>query len=614
MADPQFTYSDRATTVVLKGTLLTEGKVQLCLMQTAPEIGSIATDQSRPAAVSAIQNLLVGGEGHAGAALSEMAPGPQPVLVLAPEFAFGSVDWTAIDAAVRESPRAIVLVAGFGATPGQVLLDWRSETGAEVITGRHFSWDQSGENGIGAVRPVNGGWCWIHQPGEHTHCIAFLKTVAEQNVEAVVLPTLQFGHTITHLRFDDVDLFPLICADLLQPIAQHPDSAQARIREVLEITPAHRPAMVLGSLLQHGYNVNWEIAVDSLLNQVMANRPGLVTLCNIAHDDPVPEEAQDRWRSLTGVYGKWDELTKGQVNLPVGRRLNVRGVVGAVVRRSEPIIATGVVDWGPYGPVDGKFIWHAEMHCACNAGGMVAPIVLPALPDGCELIRFIRRHPAETGWNPRLTVGLAELTAHIESAHNPPPHQLLTELLGGVAGTGVDPDLLHDTVIQPAAVTAIHSLALMATLDGMTWQANNHHCGQLRLGADRHILVWRDPRKTAGQMTKALGAWKLEPSHHPDLIVIGRAQLGELNEGPVVETRRDDVAVSPPPERDLGATGTLSPEPSDITTARTRRNVAVLSLARVEEIYADYDPTHGDGVHTAQLIADINALFPPAAA
>lgn len=553
MADPVFTYSDRASSIALPGTLLTEGKVQLCLMQMAPAVGSIADDLSRPGAVSAIENLLVGGHGHAGPALSEMAPGPQPVLIIAPEFSFGSGDWVAIDNAVRQSTRPIVLIAGFGATPGKVLLDWRSATGTEVATGRHFSWDQDGENGISGVRPVNGGWCWIHRPGDSTHCIVFLKTVAEQNREAVVLPTLQFGQTITHLRFDDVDLFPLICADLLQPVAQHPDSAQARIGEVLAATPADRPALVVGSLLQHGYNVNWEMAVDSVLNQVMANRPGLVALCNIAHDVPEAEEAKDRWRSLTGVYGKWGELTKGQANLPVGRRLNVRGVVGAVVRRSEPTIATGVADWGPYGPVDGKFIWHAEMHCACNAGGLVMPIVLPAPPDGCELVRFIRRYPAEGGWNPRVAQGLTALTAHITSDASPLPRQLLAELLGGVVPTHIDPDLLFDDLIQPAAVTAIHSLAVLATMDGVTWQANDEQFGQLRLGADQNILVWRDPKKTAGQMTKALGAWKLEPSGHPDLIVIARARLGEFDEGPIVETRRDDVTTSPPPRYDVGA-------------------------------------------------------------
>jgi hypothetical protein len=193
--------------VLFDAEILTEGKLQVCLMQLAKSAESIVGDEARPGAVAAVENLLLGGGGHHGPALAEMAPGPDPVLVIAPEFAFGSVDWTAIDSAVRHSARPIILIAGFGATQGQVLLDWRAAVGPDVVTRRHFAWDQAGAAAIGAVRPVNGGWCWVHVPGDGTHCVVFLKTVAEQNFEAVELPALQFGQTITHLRFSDVDLF-----------------------------------------------------------------------------------------------------------------------------------------------------------------------------------------------------------------------------------------------------------------------------------------------------------------------------------------------------------------------------------------------------------------------
>lgn len=615
MTDPVLTYAARATTVAFDATILTEGKLQVCLMQLESSVESVAGDHARPGAVAVVENLLVGGGGHGGPALAEMAPGPEPILVVTPEFAFGSDDWGAIDSAVRHSTRPIILIAGFGATPGQVLLDWHNAVGPDVVTGRHLGWDQAGPSAIGVVRPVNGGWCWVHVPGEGTHCVVFLKTLAEQNVEAVALPALQFGQTITHLRFNDVDLFPLICADLLQPVATHPDSAQARVREVVAALPVERPAMVIGSLLQGGYNVNWEIAVDSILNQVLVGRPGLVALCNVAHDVPLEDESKDRWRSLTGVYGKWDELTKGQRNLPVGRRLNVRGVVGAVVRRSEPTAATGKVDWGPYGPVDGKFIWHAEMHCACGTGGLAAPITVPAKPDGCELTRFIRRHPSEADWSPRVANGLAQVSAHIAGGTCPEPQRLLTGLLAGVASGAIDPDTLHEPRIEAAAVAAIHSLALVVTLEGMEWQSNQQHAGQLRLDAtDRNILIWRDPQKTSGQMRSLLSTWKLGPTLHPDLVVLGASRMGDLEAGPIAELRRDDLAAAPPSGAELGASGGLAAAPSDITLARSRRNVAALGLAQVTKIYADYNPTQGDAAHVQQLLAEINSFFPKGAA
>ena len=608
MAVPQFTHGARATTVTFEVGVMAGGGLQLCLLQLAPALASIATDASRPAAVRAVQDLLIGGGPHPRPALSELIPGNEPVLVVAPEFAFGSGDWAAIDAAVRQTNRPLVLIAGFGVTLGQAILDWRDQ--AEVGgTGRHFAWDEA-TDGLATVRPVNGGWCWVRDAAGDTHCLVFLKMVAEQNVEAVQLPALQYGRRATYVRFADLDLFPLICADMLQPMLQHPDSPQARIREVVVDGDAGRPVLVVGSLLQHGFNVNWEIAVDGVLNQVLAGREGLVALCNIAHDQPVAEEAEDRWRSLTGVYGRWGDLTKGQANLPVGRRLNVRGVVGGVIRRSAPTVATGRIGWGPYGPVDGKFIWHADMQGVCGPDGIISPVPLPAPPEGCELARFVLRHPAEPGWSPRVQVGLARLSEQLESMTPPSPRNLLQGLLAGVAREAVDPDRLHEDMIRPAATAAVHGLAVASTFEGLEWNPTNDQVGQLRMIATGcNVLIWRDPQKTSALMRRDLGAWRLDQSAHPDLLVVGASRWGDLKSEVVEVERRDDVTVAPPAAKDLGALGSLSADAKDITSAQKRCRVVTLGLARVAEIYAEYDAEVGDEEKTSKLMADINAVL-----
>ncbi|PKM05958.1 MAG: hypothetical protein CVV14_14420 [Gammaproteobacteria bacterium HGW-Gammaproteobacteria-4] len=612
MTNINFTFTPRAATISVGTSLTVEGKLHVCLMQLGAANDAIATDQGRPAAVAAVRHLLVGGDGHSAAVLSEMLPGAQPVLIVLPEFAFGSSDWEMLDTLIRQANRPVVLVAGFGATNGQILLDWRAARVAEGETRRHFAWDQTA-CAIGGVRPVNGGWCWIHVPREGTHCLIYLKNIAEQNVEAVALADLQFGHAITHLSFNDVDLFPLVCADMLQPMAQHPDSAQARIHDILNgLGDATRPALVIGSLLQHGYNVNWERAIDSVLNQVMANRPGLVVLCNISHDRPVASETEDRWRSLTGVYGKWDELTKGQKNLPCGRRLNAPGIVGAVLRRSEPTIASGTVDWGPYGPVDGKFVWHANMLCPAGAAGLQAPISRPPEQHGYEMARFLRRHrPPEEGWSPRVVQGADRLTSHIASAAKPSAAKILDALIGGVRPALSNPDALHDDPIQPAAITGLHALATLVTAAGIGWQSDEGQVGQLRLSAnDRNILIWRDPIRTSRQMRSELGAWRLEATPHPDLIVLAASRFGDVEEGSVEEQRRDDVSSAPPPSADLGAAGTLAAAETDITLPQARRNVASLGLSRIASVYLDYDAAAGDGRRIDELLALINAFFP----
>ncbi len=611
MVDVNDQFGGRVNSISIDLNLTVESKLHLCLAQLPkPPVDSISTDSSRPAAVAAATQLLAGGGGHAGAALSEMAPGNEAVLVVFPEFAFGSTDWEALDTAIRGSPRPLVVIAGFGATAGNWILDWAESATGNDQTRRRLAWNQAGEpeNGISGIRRVNGGWCWVHVPGE-THCITYLKTIAEQNVEAVLLSDLQFGRWITHLRFNDVDLFPLICADMLQLPGDHPDSAQARIAEALQTVPTNRPAMVVGSLLQHGYNVNWVRAIDSLLVHVLAGRPGLVALANVADDHVFANEAEDQWRSLTGVFGKWDELTKGQANLPCGRRVSTAGVVGAVVRHSDPMVTSGVADWGPYGPVDGKFVWHTEMLCPVDGAGLVAPLSLPPLPHACELRRFLRRYPGDPNWSPRLRQGSNSIGAHLAAATPPQAKQILNELLHGPGGGTADPDALHEVAQQQAAQHGLHALATLTTLAGIEWQPAAGLQGQLRQNeSGHHLLVWRDARKTKTQMRAILSNWQQQAGEHPALIVLAQSPFGDIDEGAVVEARRDDFSAAPAAA--TGAGGGLTALRADYTAPRGRRRASVISLAAIASVYADNAPGTDDAPSIDALQARLQAAFP----
>ena len=611
MVDIVNQFNGRVNRISIDLNLTVESKLHVCLAQLPkPPIDAIVTDRSRPAAVAAAVQLLAGGGQHDAAALSEMAPGNQAVLVVFPEFSFGSEDWEALDVAIRQSARPLIVIGGFGATVGQWIIDWAREETDGHDTHRRLAWDQTGPaaDGISSVRRVNGGWCWVHVPGE-THCIAYLKTIAEQNVEAVLLPDLQFGRSITHLRFNDIDLFPLICADLLQLPGEHADSAQARIAEALQDIAGDRPAMVVGSLLQHGYNINWVRAIDSLLVNVLAGRPGLVALANVADDHVFAIESEDQWRSLTGVFGKWNELTRGQANLPCGRRVSTAGVVGAVIRHSDPMVTSGVADWGPYGPVDGKFVWHADMLCPLSDAGLVAPLTLPPQPHTCEIARFLRRYPGEANWSPRLGQGSAEITRHLKSGGPARAAQLLNELLNGPGAGQADPDALHEMTERPAAEFGFHGLATLATLDGIEWQVDSGKQGQLlHNGSGRHILVWRDARKTKSQMRAVLSVWQQQGDGHPELIVLAQSRFGDIDEGAVSEARRDDLSAAP--VTIPGINGGLVAPQDDYTAPRGRRRLAVVNLAHVSSVYAEYQEGVDDAPSVNALQARINGALP----
>ncbi|MHB9879915.1 ABC-three component system protein [Pacificimonas sp. ICDLI1SI03] len=608
MPDVTFLFSERVTRVDVGASLLAASRLGICLLQLPSSAVAVDGDHPRPLAIGTVRDLLVGGPDHAMPALQRMISGADPVLVVAPEFTFGSGDWAEIDALVRAATRPIILLAGFGATIGQSVLDWQA-AGAGEATQRHLGWREA-EGAISDIQRLNGGWCWLHAPGEATHCIVYLKNVLEQSVEAVNLPDLQEGRAILHLAFGDVDIFPLICADLLQPAAQNAGSPQARIVHALEATAVDRPALVVGSLLQSGYNVNWVAAVNSLLNTVLAGRPGAVALCNIAADAPKADEAHDKWRSLSGLYVPFDALPKGQDDLPAVRALNDMGIAGGVVRATEACATTGHVTWGPFTPVKGKFAWRGNMSCPISDAGLATLNGPTPPPAAGEIARFLRRYPPVATSAPRLQLGLNLVVEQLHATAAPTPEALLDATLSGVAPSrSQDPDRLHVAETSVAFKAGIHAVATLKSIDGISWQANPKLTGQLRLANAKHLLVWRSPDKSRLAMRRDLAAWRMLPGgEHPDLIVLGAGPNGDLVAGEIPQDRRDDISTAPSSGAELAAGGSLAARADDFTAARNLRRVASLGLANVADVYADFEEG-ADAGRVAALLGQIDACF-----
>ncbi len=609
MPQLNFQFGDGHTRVEVDAALLSAGQLNLCLLQLPSSQDAVADDASRPGAIAALRDLLAGKPEQGQPALPQMVSGAAPVLIVAPEYAFGSSDYTAIDELVRNAARPLVLLAGFGATLAQAVLDWAAEAEAES-TQRHLSWNQE-TNPISAAMRVNGGWCWIHEPGADTHCIVYLKNVLQQAFEAVQLPDLQTGEIILHLSCGDLDLFPLICADLIQPAAQHNGSPQARIRDVLADVAVERPALVVGSLLQPGFNPNWEIAVNALLNTVLVGRPAAVALCNIAHDRPRPDEQEDKWRSLTGVFAPFSTLPKGQADLPAARSLNAQGISGAVVRYTHGCATAGMVAWSPYNPLNGVLVWRGNMYCPVTADGLSLPVARAPAAATCEISRFLRRHPPGVGMAPRLIEGISMIDAHLSGGGPPSPDTMLSETLDGVAADRIrNPDALSEAEVTTALKAGLHALATIRSVDGVVWQDRVGMTGQLRFNAQqRHLLIWRSPSESPRSMYRHLANWKLRGGPHPDLIVFGATPVGELSDGEIVEDRRDDISLAPPAVEALAVGGTLAASDGDITETRPLRRVAALGISHITSVYADYVKDEDDA-RVAALLNCIGKFFP----
>lgn len=587
--------------------ILSSSKLGLCLVQPeAPAIEIIANDQSRENTVAVIRDLLVGNAQMAAPALREMNPGNVMAVVLLPELALASSDWEAVNYLVRATDRPLLLVAGFGFSPGQTLLDWKAGE-PDVGTARHFSWPVS-DNPSG-VMLVNGAWCWVHFPGEETHCVAVLKNSQEQSVEAVHHADVQTGRTILHLQFDDVDLFPIICSDLVRLPEQHAGSAQARVRESLsDHEDPHRPALILGSLLQPRYNPNWEVAIDRAVSHSLAGRKGAIALCNIAISTPEADEAIDRWRSLSGAFVRLTDLAKGQEMLAVSRGLKAPAISGAVARITTPSVHSGPVSWRPYNVVGENFVWHGKMNAHIFADGLQVPLERPVAIAQTELLRFLERYPPADGCAPRLENGVHQLAAQVQSGQCPAAGSLINATLTGTTGDRVDPDCLHPPDVQQALKAGLHALATLQSMNSMRWQGNAALTGQLQTDSGTSVLVWRSPSANGTTMKRHLGVWKLTPQAHPNLLVFGAGPDTDLPVGEIHDDRRDDITTSPKSGEDLAAGGLLQACNDDFTTPRVIRRVVGLPLSQVATLYADYNPSM-DAAKVDALVGAIDGTF-----
>ena len=607
MPQTSFHFHEHHTKVDVDLNLLSAGNLDICLLQLPRSHDEIFADSSRPVALNALRDLLDPAAQPGGAALQQMVPGNGPVLIVLPEYALGSGDWSTVDALVRGIHRPLVFLSGFGATAGSTLIDW--EGGHDNGTACHLAWDQTA-NPISPAMRVNGGWCWLHTPETSTCCVAYVKNVLEQAVEAVELPDLQVRSGVLHVSFGDLDLFPMICADLIQPAAGHPASPQARIQGVLGNVAVHRPALVVGSLLQLGFNENWAIAINSLLNTVLVGRPGAVALCNIAHDKPVADEQSDKWRSLSGVFAPYSELTKGQKNLPAARALNAQGIIGAVIRYTNSCVLTGAVSWSPYNPVDGALVWRGNMYCAITPDGLTKPIAAPPVAAVCELGRFLKRYPASQGTAPRLKQGITLIQDHL-TTHSPPAAEaILGQTLDGVTPSKSRcADSLNDPEVTTALKAGLHALATVRSFNGVEWAQQAALTGQLNLtGESRQLLIWRSPDETPRSMARHLANWRTQGGSHPDLIVVGGTPHGDLLHGDIPHDRRDDISLAPAPGMQLPVGGTLHGSADDITSARGLRRVAGVPLSQVSSIYADYEEAE-DQARVTAFVGTLQALF-----
>ncbi|PZU59674.1 MAG: hypothetical protein DI552_05640 [Brevundimonas sp.] len=607
----EFDQGQRIAVVKVPGNLKgADGGVALCLLQLpASNQAQIDGDAQRPVATATLRHLLAGGDGHERPVLADLASGLQPVVIVAPEYACGHGDWEEIDALVRAANRPIILVVGFGATPAEQVFAWSDGNGE---TARMLGWNRQ-THPLSELRPINGAWCWIHGFGADTACIVLLKNHMEQSTELAQVEWIQGGDHLLKVVFGDVDVFPIICADLVQTLADGPGTAARRVRSHIEAggTP-DRPILITGSLEQAvPSNANWAVAIDTWLNQITLGRPALFAISNVSIDDPAPDETVDRWRSLTGVFGRMTAMPKNQKPLRVSRNIETDNVRGVVVRQSSPYVASGMLKWPPYGPTGDQYYFHAPMGVSVIDQGIPVPVARPPdIPD-TELARFLRRYPAQAGWCPCVGDGLQAMGVHLEATGSPAGREFLTSLLNGVSTKALgDPDSMHAPETSVALAQGLHGLATLVSCEQTDWRTGDGEVGQLNLPDQAmNVLVWRDSKLTGPQIRHELGDWAGRGGPHPPLVVVTSGPRTAPDEGVVEPHPRDNIASPPQNAEGLQVAGDLADAAQDVTERRGRRLVACVRLDRVAEVYESSNAAQNADNLTG-LIDRLSSAFP----
>ena len=539
-------------------------RLSLCIVQTPPpKLDAIIEDASRPEILSILAALLAP-QGEPDR-LRGYAGGNQPVLVLVPEYALSLHDWHQIDELVRNYGRPIVLIIGFGASKGSAVKAWRDT--ASAPTEKHVV----AEEDILGQRTYNGGWCWIHRgpngPSPQTECLTFLKNYPEQRTERPIIDGE--GDFLLAVRFQDVLLFPTICADLIELT---PTSIADRIHAAAE---AHSARPVLVTCLNYEErpsHANWQAAIARLANTTKPHRQNtMVVLANHAIGRRDQDPDRDVWRSLTGIYSAW-ENGKERIAKDAGMRETEHSDFAChVFRRTSPSVLIGNLQWPPYGSGSGRFLWGNSAVLEIGEGRLWRKESFHD-PAVYELHHFLGRHPPQSPIQAELAEALAHLDRCVTCGRCIKVSLLSGTFLSGLSTGNPDPhhDRLHEH--DEPLRDALHTLAYLMGNISMPWRTSADQVGQLHWkDKETNVLVWRSKMKRA-DLENIAERWVGTPGDHPPLLIVADAR-GRIDPGAVKPDRRTDWTQPPADGKD------------NVTEVRTARRAWIYPMETVVEAF-----------------------------
>jgi hypothetical protein len=472
--------------------------------------------------------------------LGELVTGGRPAVVLFPELALALSDWQQVDDAIRSYPSPVILISGFGVMTGAQLSSWLDETAPN--TKREAAW--TAQTAPATERIYNGGWCWIHNPGHFTSCVAFQKLTSEQKDE-IQIQSLDTGRDLLRVELNDLIIYPVICSDFFAVVAGERLVANKIKDQLAGNNLDTRKVLVAGLLAQSKGHAEWRTAITDMTRTINLERVN-VCLSNWAYDILQKEENEDRWRDYSGVYLA-TERRATLTETSVVRRFQTDALDASVSRVTEACILGGPLRWTFSAAA--RHIWSVSHGYLIGTNGQ---LTTPCCndPAAYEYVRIIRRlsepvNIPSTAKTPGMIAGLKNLKNHLVSANTPKPDDILQLLLFGrrVLHSPITADKLPSFL--PELDQGSKALGILSLANSVSWQSTTTSAGQLFHANDNvELLVWCSA-ELGPSIWRAVEALRREIGVISPLIVFAKA-TGNVP-APVISSRRTDITSSPPP-------------------------------------------------------------------
>ncbi len=518
-------------------------KLSLIIAQSpAPTMDEIAGRRTNAATRRFINKMFAGGVNSHIARMAQSQIVRE--VVIFPEFAIAKDYWHEMDDLVARFKGSLIVIAGIGFWNEDELVNWR-----EGSPRREFGF--KAQTGFGSpYRTFNCGCCWVRMEGRETRRIMFLKNYNEQRIESSLVPSLVNGNYILSLSFEDMHLYPLICADVTCYSEQRP--LDVVLKHVAEKGEGKRQFIATAAHEKNPGHPLWQRGIARALQKRKGAGPVIMAIANAAASDE-SYRCSDEWRNMTGVYVGTDFLREQNAYPSICCLDSDRSIFGALVRTGEAAIFAGEVSWD-FGSGGYRDLWRPRLRALADRSGLLrSPETGDQNRD--ELLHSLlsqrERLSTQTPVERNQRIAIEEVIDFIRASSTQLVGFMDRAMLYGPLkekkAASADMQNVRNKRLQGAKV--IGALKISAELE---WLKDEKSIGQLK-ESNVNILVWASPVKGNPAIRRDIQKWLTDTSPHPPLLIFADGLGGTFDQGvvmapvagPVTPDRRTDISAPP---------------------------------------------------------------------